>query len=260
MLVRHAAIDCRVPAAVVRSRGVIFFDAQTGAARFDQRAGEAPEVAAFNAAMPLMRCFDSALEPAREARELKTKLRRLGNAMANVLEGACRNRELLVTAMREAETSLSPAQEKTFDDFVALTESGARALINIGADPERRELAMRTIAGYEATTALAEAVPRLRAMREYLNATGLHAVLEDSPARDRELSALETECQLLLLAASPAVLSNSRNFDALEARFQKFKWTYVQHYRTAHERWRAEMERVTRIAEDVRRRLERCAS
>src|SRR5260370_9947777 len=72
--------------------------------------------------------------------------------------------------------------------------------------------------------------------------------------RDRQLAALETECQVVGGMIDPAELGGAaRNLDALEATFQKFKWTYVQFYRSAHEQWRIEMERLGPIAEDARR-------
>jgi hypothetical protein len=49
-----------------------------------------------------------------------------------------------------------------------------------------------------------------------------------------------------------ALAGNSRSLDALEARFQKFKWTYVQLYRDAHEQWRSEMERLAASVDDLR--------
>ncbi|HJU27970.1 MAG TPA: hypothetical protein VJ718_02305, partial [Candidatus Binataceae bacterium] len=217
----------------------------------------APGMASFNAAAELIRRFDSTLEPARNVRELKALTKRLNHTMANALEAACRNRETLTAAMREAGGELSPAQERTFADFCALAETGARALIETGADARRRADALRTAADYEALGALAAASPRLRQIREYLHATSLRTALDESPARDRRLVALETECQLLLVAASPAALGEAaRGLDALEARFQKFKWTYVQYYRAAHERWRIETERVAGAAGDMRRYLD----
>ena len=56
-------------------------------------------------------------------------------------------------------------------------------------------------------------------MREYLQATGLQLRYEDDPTRDRQLAALETECQVVGALIDPAALAGaSRNLDALEAR------------------------------------------
>jgi hypothetical protein len=45
----------------------------------------------------------------------------------------------------------------------------------------------------------------------------------------------------------------------LEARFQKFKWTYVQCYLSAHARWREKMERLEHSAAAARRYFEALA-
>ena len=99
-------------------------------------------------------------------------------------------------------------------------------------------------------------VPRLRAMREYLIATGLQADLGGDPASDRRRVALETECQLLRVAVNLDVaIATPGKYDALEARFQKFKWTYVQYYRSVHESWRLDMDWAGAIAEEAHRHL-----
>jgi len=244
-------------ALAARTRGVIVYDAQVLAAGFNPRGAGAPEVGAFNAALALVRRFDSSLTAAQEMPELKAKLKRLADAMASALEGAYRNRETLASAMREGNATLSPAQQQAFADFIELAETGPDALVELGADPARRESAIAAIAAYEALAIVAGAVPRLGLMRDYLQATKLSSANDDDPGRNRNLVALETECQLLAVAVNPAVLAGAgRNLDALEARFQKFKWTYVQHYRSAHDQWRLEMERLAPIAGDVRRHLE----
>jgi hypothetical protein len=94
-------------------------------------------------------------------------------------------------------------------------------------------------------------------MRDYLAATNLTPGFDDDAGRDSNLVKLDTECQLLAVAVMPAALAGGgRNLDALEARFQKFKWTYVQNYRAAHERWRIELERLAPQAEAARRHLD----
>ncbi|HKV55570.1 MAG TPA: hypothetical protein VJN94_13125 [Candidatus Binataceae bacterium] len=239
------------------SHGVIAVDWQSRTARFNPRIAETREVAAYNRALPLLQRFDPSLTAALETPELKAKLKRLADAMAVVLEAAHRSRELLASGMREAGTALTPEQDQTFADLIAMAEGGADSLIERAEEPTRRDLALRTFGEYERLAAVAQAVPRLRAMREYLTAAGLSVGFDDDPRRERQLVALETECQLLLVALNPAVLSSaSRNFDSLEARFQKFKWTYVQYYRAAHEQWRLEMERAGAICGDVRRYLD----
>jgi hypothetical protein len=236
-----------------RSRGVIVFDPAARTAQFNPRAAGAPQVAAFNSALTLARRFDPTLTPANEMPELRTRHKRLGDAMAEALETAARNRESFGTAVGEAGGMMSAAQQRAFADFIAIAEGGAQALIETGADTERCAGALEVVAAYEALAAIAAAAPRLRAMRDYLDATNLRAEFEDDQARDRRLVELETQCQLLRAAVNPSALSNaSRVFEALEARFQTFKWTYVQHYRAAHQAWRGEMERVAGLAIDAR--------
>jgi hypothetical protein len=68
------------------------------------------------------------------------------------------------------------------------------------------------------------------------------------------VAALETECELLAVELGPRALTGTpRNLGALEARFQKFKWTYVQRYLSAHEEWRAKMDRLAFAVEDASR-------
>ena len=236
------------------SDGVIRFDPDSHSVQFNPRAAGAPKVAAFNAALPLLLRFDSTLTPAQEMAELRAGTSRLGDAMASALEGADRNREMLAAAIHEAGGKLSADQQRIFADFIAIAEAGPQHLIECAAKGERYQAAIAAIGAYEALALVAVAVPRLRSMREYLAETGLLAAFDDDPARDRHLVALETECQLLTVAVNPAALASAaRNLDALEARFQKFKWTYVQRYRPAHEAWRLEMERLSGTAEDARR-------
>jgi len=240
-----------------RTYGVIVYDAQAYTAAFNPRGAGAPEVAAFNSALALARRFDSALTAAQDLPELKTNLKRLADAMAIALENACRNRDTLAAAMGEGNAKLSPAQQQSFDRFIELAETGPAALVNAGASPVLRDAALATITSYDALALVAGAVPRLRSMHAYLEATNLTSGQDDDADRDSSLVTLETECQMLLAAVNPAVLAGGgRNLDALEARFQKFKWTYVQHYRAAHEHWRLELERLAPIADAGRHHLE----
>jgi len=63
----------------------------------------------------------------------------------------------------------------------------------------------------------------------------------DGSAADKAIAAAQVECQLLLAEMESALPQwDMRGFDALEIRFQKFKWDYIQLYQAAHERWRRE--------------------
>ncbi|HUA35646.1 MAG TPA: hypothetical protein VMA09_18695 [Candidatus Binataceae bacterium] len=249
------AIEGVLDQLAARTRGVIRFDAD--GARFDPSAAAVPEVARFNSALKLVRRFDPALSASRELPELSAKLKRLENAMGSRADAAIGVERLLAGAVRESGMTTSAEQSRTIAEFVALAQGSARGLIELGADSARAEAALKTVAAYEAIAAAAAAIPRLATMREYLKATGLRASSELPSGRDGAIVALETECELLAIETSPRALSAiPRALKALEARFQKFKWTYVQLYCVAHENWRAELARLDPIAEDARRHLE----
>jgi hypothetical protein len=204
-----------------------------------------------------VRCFDSTLTAVEDLLELKATLKRLADAMANALENACHHRDMLAAAMGNGNAKLSSAQQQTFAGFIDLAESGPAALIEVCASPVARDAALATVAAYDALALVAGAVPRLGPMRDYLEATTLTSNYDDDAGRDRTLVALETESQMLAAAVKPAtLLGGGHNLDALEARFQKFKWTYVQHYRAAHERGRLELVQLAPVADAARRHLE----
>jgi hypothetical protein len=120
----------------------------------------------------------------------------------------------------------------------------------------KRNEALEAISAYKALAAAA-IIPRMRVMRDYLAATGLRAVGNEAIAHEPVLVALETECELLMVEAGPRALSSiPRSIDGLEARFQKFKWTYVQHYRAAQQAWREDIARLQPMLEDARRYVE----
>lgn len=236
------------------SGGVIVLD--SGAARFDATAAGAPEVARFNAMIVLVRRFDPSLAPAKDASELAGKLARLKDAMTNAVESASRTRDALTAALREANLALPAEHERAIADYIGLAERGADAIIEAAADPRARAALTAVISAYESLAAAASAIPKMRAMREYLAETELRVPSGEDSSKDRRLVALETECQLLGVELGPRVLLGpARNLDALDARFHKFRWTYVQQYRTAHEEWRAEMDKLARLASDASRYL-----
>jgi hypothetical protein len=251
-------VSQRLNQLATRSRGVIRYIA--GAARFDPEAADAPEVASFNAALGLLRKFDPALSPAADKAEMETQLAHLAACTAEAIENADRAGRVLNKALTEAGAQLTDDSRRALDDYSTLAAGGARALIEIASDRERRERAVRTADQFDALARAAEMVPRIRTMREYLEATGLRLSYDDDPAKDPAIAALETESQLLAAELGPRILAaNPRNLDALEARFQKFKWTYVQRYRIAHANWRVEMERTRAIADDLRQHLDALA-
>ncbi len=237
--------------------GVIRFE--TGAARFDPDAAGAPELAAFNAALALARRFEPRLALVRDREELAASLKRLEAAMAGAVEAATRTRDLLASALAEANLEMPAANRAAIAEYIALAESGAAAMIEAAADQSYLASAIQTAGAYQAIAAACEAIPRMRSMREFLAATGLRAApddagLSDGAPRESAVASLETECELLRVELGPRILAGPpRGLDALEARFQKFKWTYVQCYLSAHARWRAKMERLELAAADARR-------
>ncbi|MDO8432418.1 MAG: hypothetical protein Q7S58_08430 [Candidatus Binatus sp.] len=222
--------------------------------RFDPTAAGSPEVAAFNAALELMRRFDSSLIEARDSAELQARYRQLDAALGAAIERANRTVAALSGALAEFHLDLPPAHQHAIASFVAVAESGAAGLAAMSKDPAQRESAQKVCEAYEALADAAEAVPRIRSMRTFLADTGLRADSPDITWQDGSTAALETECELLIAELGPRLITGAiRNLSSVEARFHKFKWTYVQRYQAEHEKWRIEMDRLTPIAEDARR-------
>ncbi|MGC2444445.1 hypothetical protein, partial [Candidatus Binatus sp.] len=241
----------------VSTGGVIRLE--TDAARFDPAAAGAPELAAFNAALMLARGFDPRLTIARDRAGLDARLNRLDSSMALAVEGAVRTRGVLTSALREAKLEMPAADGAAIAQYIALAEGGAAAMLEAAADRSYLAAAAKIASAYEVIAATAESIPRMRTMREYLAATGLRAAPDETGARENSwqqsaITSMETECELLQVELGPRILTGPpRNLDALEARFQKFKWTYVQCYLSAHARWREKMERLALVAADARR-------
>jgi hypothetical protein len=235
-----------------KTGGVIRFDADT--ARFDPEAAGAPELAAFNAAIALTLRFDPDLTPAREIDGLPGRLEKLEHAMADAVAAANRTCEVISSALRESNLSMPASHLDAIAQYIELAESGPAAMLETANNPARRDAAILVLANYEPLAEAATLLPRMRAMREYLAATGLRASADIDGSVESAVAALETECELLAVELGPRALTGApRNLDALEARFQKFKWTYVQRYLSAHEEWRAKMERLALAVEDASR-------
>ncbi len=238
-----------------RTNGVIRY--QSGAARFDPEAAGARDLAAFNSALGLARKFDPALSELADKAEVDLEVSHLADAMALAVENAERVRIALAAALKEAGAEFMPENREALENYSALALAGASALLETAADPSRRESALHTLARYDTLARAAGMIPQMRAMREYLEATGLRIADHEDPAKGPRIAALETECELLAAELGPRLLTNPlRSLDALEARFEKFKWTYVLDYLGGHEKWRAEMQRLSPIADDLRRHLE----
>jgi hypothetical protein len=207
----------------------------------------------------LARGFDPKLTIARDRESLDARLNRLDSSMALAVEGAVRTREVLASALREANLEMPAVNSAAIADYIALAESGAAAMLEAAADPAYLVSAIQVAGAYEILAAAAESIPRMRAMREYLAATGLRAAPDEAGTRENAwqqsaITSLETECELLRVELKPRILTGPpRSLDALDARFQKFKWTYVQCYLSAHARWLEKMERLALVAGDARR-------
>ena len=265
MVARSGTADERTLAAVrgllrrleVSTGDVIRFE--TDAARFDPEAAGAPNLAAFNAALVLARRFDPRLGLARDREGLDARLKRLEAAMADAVEAAIRTRNVLASALTEANLEMPAANRAALAEYIRLAESGAAAMLEAAADRSYLASAIQIADAYEAIAAACASMPRMRSMRESLTATGLRAApgeagLSESVSRESAVASLETECELLRVELGPRILTGPpRSLDAMEARFQKFKWTYVQCYLSAHERWRLKMERLELVAGDARR-------
>jgi hypothetical protein len=258
--VADAAIATMLGALAARTGGVISFDAR--GAQLNPRAAGAPEVAAFNNALPLLQRFDSTLPEAAELHDLRARLKRAGDAMTRAVEAAHRVGTILDAAHRELRTDLKPEHRQTLADFIALAEAGARTLVEQATEAQSRARLERVIATYEGLATAAVAAPRLREIREYLHATELMPDLAGNvagdfgsaaPAVDKAVAAAQVECQLLLAALETAMPQwESRSFEALQIRFQKFKWNYIQIYQAAHERWRRESKHFAIEVADAR--------
>jgi hypothetical protein len=234
------------------SGGAIAFDGNS--VRLDPDAVRVPEVALFNCAIALARRFDPTLSPARDGAELESRMKRLNDSMTVAVESATRTRNVLSDVLADAHIELDAQQSRIISDYISFAERGAENLLSAATDQNRRSIIVETIASYERLAGAGEVAPRLRMMREYLDRTGLKISHEVEPSKDSQVSALETECQLLRVELEPRILLGAlKKLDALEARFQKFKWTYVQYYLGAHEQWRLEMNRLALLVSDLRR-------
>ncbi|MGZ6213301.1 MAG: hypothetical protein ACXWNU_12845, partial [Candidatus Binataceae bacterium] len=143
-----AAIAAMLEALAARTAGVIVFD--TREAQFNPRAAGAPEVAAFNRALPLLQRFDAMLTEAAELPEVRARIRRAGDAMARAVEAAHRVGATLEAAHRELRAALKAEHRQTLDDFIALSEAGAGALVEQAVEQQSRARAQGVIAAYEA--------------------------------------------------------------------------------------------------------------
>jgi hypothetical protein len=206
----------------------------------------------FNKALPLLKLLDPAAGSVHDGAELNAAIARLDQSLANLIEEAQAVAATLKRFAASCETQLEPGVTRAIDALVELARNGARGLVEQGAADDKHHAAAQAVAvAYQDLVAAAASVPALLAMREYLEQTRL--VADNADRREApEILALAAE-RSLFEAELGARAPYSRTRDSLRARFEKFKWTYIEHYRAAHERWRREMEKASALLIDIDR-------
>jgi hypothetical protein len=224
-----------------RSGGVVSLDSGAGVVRLNLHTAEVSAIVAYNAALPLLRHFDSTAQLITDPAELHTALQRLERAMATAFERISHDRAILIQAAGETGGTLSHDRERVFTELLAITQAGPAGLLDAARDRTHEAACESALAEYDNLSALAAGMPRVGAMREYLLAMGLHDTFDDDSADDTPNARLATDCKLLLVAVAVNAASQAKSpatLDSLEARFQRFKWTYIPRYLEEHERWR----------------------
>lgn len=171
-----AGSDDDEPTSILRqlaacSKGVIQLSA-VGAA-FVPVKNSSPDVEAFNRALPLIKLFDPAIDSAQEIPEFNAKLAQLRQSLSSSIQEAHTVLETLREFAASCGRQLEPEREAVISDFLELAGSSSRKLIEMGADQDVAQAARTTVGAYEELTAAAASVPRLIAMREYLEDTRL---------------------------------------------------------------------------------------
>jgi hypothetical protein len=225
----HAELARIVADLATRSHATIFYSASERSARFNPEAAAAPQIAAFNRALPLLRYFRADLAEVALPSELAAALERAREAMAFVLEEAERSRKILREAAHDFGTTLAPERERTLADVIEIARRGPEG-VPAGTIAEGAERSLRE---YATIAAIAAAVPRLRAMREYLCDLGLIEPRDD-PGQSDAIARLESECKLLIVDIGGALHArSSAALDALES-------------------WQKDMEQAVNLATDAR--------
>jgi hypothetical protein len=223
-------------------------------AAFVPAAQSSPDVEEFNQALALLKLFEPGLEAVRTASELTAGMARLAEAMSNLIEETHSVEATLNRFALAYHTEMDPEVRRAINEFMQLLERGAPGLLEAGADEKYLPRAQAIVAAYRELAAAAAAVPGLLAMREYLRQTRLEPELFD-PQSPGQFAAMATE-RRLLEAELGVRAPYSRARESVEARFEKFKWTYIESYRAAHEKWRAEMAKASALAVDIDRSVQ----
>jgi len=207
----------------------------------------------FNAALPLLRLFDPGVQPVALQPELDQALARIDRSLSALIEEAHGVSETLDSFARACGTHLDAGVRHAIDAFVEMLNGGTSGLLKRGADSDEDHAARTAWAAYREIAAAAAFVPALITMKEYLERTRLQP--DQLDFHDRPEAALAAERRLLEAELGPQA-PYSRSRDSLQARFEKFKWTYIEQYRAAHERWRTEMQNASKLLIDIGRSLD----
>ncbi len=228
----------------------------SGGAAFVPARSSGPDCEEFNRALPLLRLFDAGLETVTSAAELGAAMARLELSLSNLIEETQQVAQALhrFAAASNAPDQPGPEVTRAIDAIVQIAQGGARGLVKSAGEHKAAAAVQALAAEYHEIAAAAASVPALLAIRDYLEQTRLEA---DSIDRRQtpEIAALAAERRLLEAELGPRA-PYARTRDSLLARFESFKWSYVEHYRAAHERWREEMKKASLLAHDARRYLQ----
>jgi hypothetical protein len=211
------------------------------------------DIERFNDALTLLRLFDSALEPVRDEPELSAAIAQLDHSLSNLAEDVNEVADTLEGFARACGTQIEADVRSIVEALVQLVGGGARRLVEAVTQHDQAKI-RSTLGAYRELAAAAAFVPSLFAMKEYLERSRLDPENVDFRQLP-EIGNLAAERRLLEAELGPqAPYSKAR--DSLQARFEKFKWSYIEQYRDAHQRWRAQMETASGLALDLGRSLD----
>ena len=230
-----------------RSAGAITASS-VGAALVPMRQAS-PDIELFNHALALLKLFDPGIDGVENQAGLAAALARLSRCLSNLTEEADAVIHGLNRYALACNTQLEPEIKRTIGGFIELAHRGAQGLVELGVDQQRAADARALVAGYREMAAAAACVAPLLSMKKYLEQTRLVPGNFD-PGLAPELASLAAERGLLEAELGPRA-PYSRVRDSLQARIEKFRWTYTEQYRIGHERWRAEMVKASALMLDV---------
>ncbi len=243
------------------SNGAVRFDGHF--ARFNPELFEGEMFASYNAAVPLLKRLDPALGETESEQELRESLGRLATTIDNAVLVAHSIDETLKSLSPNWRTEALSRYAQDFDNFVEAVSRGARAIIEEAACVENRERLAQAFDAFRALKEIATLVPQTLQMRAYLEGSGLLEPAEETTTAQglaATTAKLRTDARLLAAELTLKVLGNSRTaYEALQARFARFKVDYAQHYRVLHRQWLLELQKLKRQIENARAWLEALA-